>query len=37
MTITSSPWLRFCAGMAILICSMSVIALAVVPLIGALK
>lgn len=37
MTMTSSPWLRFCAGMAVLICALSVIALAVVPLVEALK
>lgn len=36
MTITSSPWLRFCAGTAILLCAFSVVALAIVPLISAL-
>jgi len=33
MTITSTPWLRFCAGAAILMCAASVVALAVVPLV----
>lgn len=37
MTITSTPWLRFCAGAAILLCAVSVVVLAVVPLISVLK
>lgn len=37
MSIASSPWLKFCAGMAILISALSIAALAVVPLISALR
>lgn len=37
MSISSSPWLKFCAGMAILLCAVSVVVLAVVPLIEAIK
>jgi len=33
MSITSTPWLRFCAGVAILLCATSVVVLAVVPLV----
>ncbi|WP_336286553.1 hypothetical protein [Cronobacter dublinensis] len=37
MSISSSPWLKFCAGMAILLCAVSVVILAFVPFISALR
>ncbi|MCJ3066436.1 hypothetical protein LN032_04115 [Klebsiella pneumoniae] len=37
MTISSSPWLKFCAGTAILLCALSIVILAVVPLVQAIK
>ncbi len=33
MTIIFTPWLLFCAGAAILLCAVSAVALAVVPLV----
>lgn len=33
MTITSSPWLRLCAGLSMLLCAASVTVLAAVPMV----
>ena len=37
MTINSSPWLRFCAGLAILLVAIGVAALVMTPFITAIR
>ena len=37
MSITSSPWLRFCAGIAIILISLGVAGLVLTPLINAIR